>query len=57
MFKLFKKKTELEKLEIEYRKLLEESFNLSKSDRKLSDSKYVEANKIMEKIELLKAKN
>ena len=39
MFKLFKKKTEIEKLEELYQKLLEEAYNLSTSNRRLSDAK------------------
>ena len=53
MFGLFKKKTEKEKLEIEYKKLMKEAFELSKSNRSASDDKYAEADRIMKKIETL----
>lgn len=53
MFNLFKKKTKIEKLDDQYRKLLAESHKLSKINRKLSDSKFVEANEIAKQIEEL----
>jgi len=53
MFGLFKKKTEKEKLEIEYKKLMKEAFELSKSNRSASDDKYAEADRILKKIESL----
>jgi cell fate (sporulation/competence/biofilm development) regulator YmcA (YheA/YmcA/DUF963 family) len=53
MFGLFKKKSELEKLQEQYKKLQEESFNLSKTDRKAADAKAMEADEIMKKIEAL----
>ena len=53
MFGIFKKKSEKEKLEEKYKKLLEESFKLSTSNRSLSDQKQVEAQKIMDQIESL----
>ena len=56
MFKLFKRKSELEKLEIEYRKLLEQSYKLSKTNRRESDSKVAEAEKLLEQILVLKNK-
>jgi hypothetical protein len=52
MFNLFKKKTKLEKLEIQYKKLLEEAYKLSTIDRKLSDQKTAEANAILKEMEL-----
>ncbi len=57
MFNLFKKKTEIEKLDAQYRKLLAESHKLSKINRKLSDSKFVEANEIAKQIENIKIQN
>ena len=51
MFNLFKKKTKLEKLEIQYKKLLEEAYKLSTTDRKLSDQKTAEANAILKEME------
>jgi hypothetical protein len=53
MFNLFKKKTEKEKLEKEYKKCLEEAYALSTSNRSASDTKTAEANKILEAIEKL----
>lgn len=53
MFGLFKKQTEKEKLQIQYEKLLKESYNLSTTNRKLSDQKVFEAEQIMNKIERL----
>ena len=50
---LFKKKTEKEKLEAKYKKLLEESYKLSHSNRAASDDKAAEANEILKKIEAL----
>jgi predicted nuclease with TOPRIM domain len=46
-------KTEVEKLNEKYDKLMKESFELSKINRKASDEKYAEANEIMKKIEKL----
>ncbi|MCP9200836.1 Lacal_2735 family protein [Gramella sp. GC03-9] len=56
MFGLFKKKSEIEKLEIKYRKLLEDSHRLSTSNRSLSDDKAFEANEVLKQIDELKAK-
>jgi len=56
MFGLFKKKTELEKLEIKYKALLKEVYDLSKIDRSKSDQKTLEADKVSKQIEILKAK-
>ena len=56
MFGLFKKKTALEKLELKYKRLLDESFKLSTIDRKKSDLKRAEAEAVIEEIEALKAK-
>lgn len=53
MFGLFKKKSEKEKLYLQYEKLLKESHSLSTSNRKLSDQKAYEADEIMKKIETL----
>ena len=51
MFGLFKKKTTEEKLNKKYDKLMEEGYKLSTINRKASDEKYAEANKIMEELE------
>tara|TARA_R110000751_G_scaffold135_3_gene646 strand:- start:62560 stop:62727 length:168 start_codon:yes stop_codon:yes gene_type:complete len=53
MFGLFKKKSELEKLQDQYKKLLEESYKLSTINRSESDQKQAEAQAILDKIELL----
>jgi hypothetical protein len=53
MFGLFKKKSETEKLEIKYQKLLKEAYTLSTTNRTLSDSKTAEANEVLKEIELL----
>lgn len=54
MFGLFKKKSETEKLDSKYRKLLAEAHELSATNRRLSDSKMEEANEILNQIEGLK---
>lgn len=54
MFKFFKKKSKLEKLQDEYKKLLEESYKLSTSNRSLSDAKQAEAQLVLKQIEILK---
>lgn len=51
MFNFFKKKSKVEQLQEQYKKLLEESFRLSKTDRTESDKKQVEANEILKQIE------
>ena len=43
MFGLFKKKTEVEKLQEKFSKLMEESHKLSTINRSESDKKYAEA--------------
>lgn len=53
MFGLFKKKSEADKLKEQYKKLMEQAYVLSKTDRKASDEKHVEADLIMKKIEAL----
>ncbi len=56
MFGLFKKKTEEEKLQLEYENLMKESFKLSKVNRSQSDAKVAAAEAVMKKIELLRKK-
>ena len=51
---LFKKKTEKEKLLIQYNKLIEEAFKLSHIDRKASNFKQHEAEELMNQIEQMK---
>ena len=57
MFNFFRKKSELEKLEIQFNKLLEECHQLSKTNRKLSDEKYAMAQELVPLIEELKKKS
>ena len=51
MLGFFKKKTPLEKLQLEYKKLMAEAHKLSKVDRKKSDQKTAEANEVLNKID------
>ncbi len=51
MFGFFKKKSEKEKLMAQYTQLLEEAYNLSKTNRTESDKKTAEAAVLLEKIE------
>jgi hypothetical protein len=51
MFGLFKKKSEKEKLQEKYRKLLEESYKLSHTNRSASDQKAAEAEAVLKLIE------
>ncbi|MDX1686011.1 MAG: Lacal_2735 family protein [Saprospiraceae bacterium] len=53
MFGLFKKDP-VKKLEKEYKRLMEESYRLSTSDRKASDLKREEAERVADKISELK---
>lgn len=56
MFGLFKKKSEVEKLQSQYKKLMEEAYKLQAINRSDSDQKYLEADNILKKIEALEAK-
>ncbi|SIQ63628.1 Lacal_2735 family protein [Maribacter ulvicola] len=53
MFGIFKKKSEKEKLQVQYEKLLKEAHTLSTTNRKMSDQKTFEAEEVMKKIEQL----
>ena len=53
MFGLFKKKSEKQKLQNRYEKLLKEAYTLSVIDRKKSDEKTYEAEQIMQQLENL----
>lgn len=53
MFGIFKKKSEKEKLQSQYEKLLSEAHKLSTINRKIRDQKAFEADEIMKKIEML----
>ena len=54
MFGLFKKKSELDKLQDKYNSLMKEWHQLSSINRAESDKKYTEANAILEQMDLLK---
>ena len=54
MFGIFKKKTEIEKLQETYSKMLSEAHKLSHSNRTASDKLLAEAEEIAKKIDLLK---
>ena len=53
MFGLFKKKSPKQKLEKKYEQLQKEAFELSKTNRKLSDQKQAEAQEVLKEIEAL----
>jgi hypothetical protein len=53
MLRLFRKKTETEKLNRKYDKLIKEGYELSTTNRKASDAKYAEAGQILKEIEKL----
>jgi len=53
MFGLFKKKTEKEKLQENYNKLMKEAFELSKINRTASDNKYAQADAVQKKMDSL----
>lgn len=57
MFGLFKKKSEVEKLQEKYKKLMEEGFKLQSINRSNSDQKYLEADNLLKEIEKLKLKS
>ena len=54
MFGLFKRKSELEKLQEKHKQLLEEAYKLSTSNRSASDKKQSEAQQVMDQIVALK---
>ena len=53
MLGIFKKKSEKEKLQTQYAKLLEEAHSLASTNRKLSDQKVFEAEEVMKRLEKL----
>lgn len=57
MFGFFKKASPLEKLQKKYQDAIEESFKLSKIDRKASDKKQSEAEDILKEIDALGPKS
>ena len=52
MFNIFKKKSQADKLNSQYKKLLAEAYKLSTTNRKLSDRKVAEANEILKHYEI-----
>jgi len=54
MFGLFKKKSKKDILNKQYKKLMEESYQLSHSDRRASDLKRAEAEELLKEIDALK---
>jgi hypothetical protein len=56
MFGLFKKKSDIDKLQDSYKKLMEEAYKLQSINRSDSDKKYQEADNVLKKIEALQAK-
>lgn len=56
MFGLFKKKTELEKLQESYKNLLDKAYKVSHSNRTESDKIMAEAEEVAKKIDSLKRK-
>ena len=53
MFKFLRKKTELEKLQDQYKKLMSEWHELSSIDRSASDDKYSQAQTVLDVIDKL----
>jgi len=53
MFGLFKKKSEEDKLQDKYKKLMEEAYKLQSINRSDSDQKYLEADAVLKEIEAL----
>jgi hypothetical protein len=56
MFGLFKKKSDIDKLQDSYKKLMEEAYKLQSINRSDSDKKYQDADNVLKKIEALQAK-
>lgn len=57
MISLFKKKSEIQKLDIKYQQLLAEAFRLSTINRSQSDAKVGEAEEVFKQIQLIRSKN
>ncbi len=53
MFGLFKKKSQSEKLQDAYKKLMAEAHKLSQVNRAAGDAKYAEAQEVLSKLEAL----
>jgi len=56
MFGIFKKKSDIDKLQDSYKKLMEEAYKLQSINRSDSDKKYQDADNVLKKIEALQAK-
>ena len=56
MFGIFKKSSEVEKLQKQYNKLMKEWHSLSSINRSESDKKYAQAQDILNKIEAFQTK-
>ena len=54
MIGLFKRRSKIERLQKKYEALLSEWHELSSRDRRASDLKYSEAQKVLEQIEILR---
>jgi len=54
MLGLFKKKSEKEKLQEKYNKLMQEYHSLSKTDRTQAEAKYQEAEELIKKLDTMK---
>ena len=54
MFGLFKKKSDVEKLQEKHRKLLAEAHSLSQRDRRAGDEKMAEAEAVAQQIDRLR---
>ncbi len=57
MFGLLKRKTAEEKLQAKYKKLLEESYKLSHTNRAASDQKVAESEAVLKQIEKIRSTN
>lgn len=53
MFGWFRKKSEKERLQVRYKELMKEAFELSRINRSLSDDKYAEADQLLKRINTL----
>ena len=53
MFGLFKKKSEVEKLQDQYKKLMKEGYDLQSINRSASDQKYLEADQVLKQIDAI----
>ena len=55
--KIFKRKSQVDKLNDKYDLLMKEAYKLSKINRTESDKKYLEADNVLSEIELLNKSN